>query len=65
MCYESIKEKIDAIIRGFYSIITHDLINIFSLEEFNFLISGQHDIDLKDWKENTIYKGVYTDKHEV
>ena len=65
MCYESIKSKVDALLKGFYSIMTHDIVKIFSLEEFDFLISGQNQIDLNDWKSNTIYKGVYTDSHKV
>jgi hypothetical protein len=46
-------------------VMSHDLVKIFSLEEFDFLISGQNIIDLEDWKANTVYKGVYKDSHKV
>ena len=41
------------------------IVKIFSLEEFDFLISGQNQIDLDDWRINTIYKGIYWESHKV
>ena len=38
---------------------------VFSVEELNFLISGQENIDLNDWKENTVYKGCYNANHPI
>jgi hypothetical protein len=29
------------------------------------MLSGQNEIDLKDWKENTIYKGNFNENHPV
>lgn len=55
----------DAIIKGFNSLIPNEIVKIFSPEEFDLLLSGQNTIDLKDWKNNTIYKGFYTEKHPV
>jgi E3 ubiquitin-protein ligase HUWE1 len=63
--YLSIKEKVDAIMNGFYSIIPYDVVSIFTPEEFDFLLSGQSEIDLNDWKCNTIYKGFYNENHPV
>jgi hypothetical protein len=40
-------------------------VKIFSPEEFDLLLSGQNSIDLKDWKNHTIYKGFYNEKHPV
>jgi hypothetical protein len=51
--------------KGIFSIIDADARGVFSVEELNFLITGQEDIDLNDWKENTIYKGVYNPNHPV
>ena len=51
--------------KGIFSIIDADARGVFSVEELNFLITGQEDIDLNDWKENTIYKGVYNQNHPV
>jgi hypothetical protein len=42
-----------------------DLLIVFTPEEFDFLISGQSIIDLKDWKKNTTYKGAYSENHPV
>ena len=42
-----------------------NFINIFTIEEFSFILSGQSEINLKDWKSNTIYKGNLSEKNEV
>jgi hypothetical protein len=65
ICYESIKDKISALLSGFRSLIPNEIISIFNVEEFDFLISGQGEIDLIDWKLNTQYKGVYNENHKV
>ena len=59
------EEQIKYTHKGLYSLIGHEVEGIFSVEELNFLISGQDDIDLNDWKENTIYKGVYNANHPL
>lgn len=58
------KKIIDAICEGFYSLIPYEIISIFSVEEFDFILSGQTKIDLKDWRNNTEYKG-YSDTSNV
>jgi E3 ubiquitin-protein ligase NEDD4 len=65
ICYESVKDKITALLNGLRSIIPIDIISIFNAEEFDFLLSGQSEIDLADWKKNTIYKGIYNEGHKV
>ena len=62
--YKSLKPKIDAICSGFHSLIPIDKINIFSVEEFDFLLSGQNEIDINDWKSSTEYKGGYTEQSD-
>jgi hypothetical protein len=59
------EEQIKYTQKGIFSIIDADARGVFSVEELNFLITGQEDIDLNDWKENTIYKGVYNPNHPV
>ncbi len=49
------KDKIDAILKGFNSLIPSDKLNIFSVDEFDLLLSGQVKIDVEDWKKNTEY----------
>ena len=39
--------------------------NIFTLDEFDFILSGQDEININDWKENTIYKGDFNSNHPV
>lgn len=62
--YKMLQPKIDAICKGFESLIPIDKINIFSVEEFDFLLSGQNDIDINDWRSSTEYKGGYTEQSE-
>ena len=59
------EEQIKHFQKGFYSLIGPEVEGIFTVEELNFLISGQDDIDLNDWKENTIYKGIYNEYHPM
>ena len=59
------EEQIKAVQKGLHSIFEGVLEGIFSVEELNFLLSGQENIDINDWKENTIYKGCYNQNHPV
>ena len=54
--YESIKKQIEALLKGFYDIIPQNLISIFNHRELELVISGMPTIDIKDWKNNTIYE---------
>ena len=59
------EQQIKAIQTGLFSIFSGNLDGIFSVEESIFLISGQDNIDINDWKENTLYKGCYNENHPV
>ena len=59
------EEQINFFRKGMFIILDDKLSNIFSIDEFNFMLSGQNEIDLKDWKENTIYKGNFNENHPV
>ena len=48
-----------------FIILEDKLSNIFTIDEFNFMLSGQNEIDIKDWKENTIYKGNFNENHPI
>ena len=67
--YETIKpyeEHIKYFKKGMILINADDKIkNIFTLDEFDFILSGQDEINVKDWKENTIYKGDFNKNHPV
>ena len=58
-------EQIKYTQKGLFSLLEKDVNGIFSVEEINFLVTGQENIDLNDWKENTIYKGAYNANHPV
>ena len=59
------EKHIKAIQTGLHSIFEGILEGIFSVEELIFLLTGQDNIDINDWKENTIYKGCYNENHPV
>ena len=59
------EDQIKAVQKGLHSIFEGKLEGIFSVEELNFLLSGQENIDINDWKENTLYKGCYNQNHPV
>lgn len=46
--------------KGISRVISLDLLNIFQPYELEMLLYGVPFIDLKDWKENTIYKQPYS-----
>lgn len=53
--HTSVKEQMDNFLLGFYAIIPKELISIFDEQELELLISGLPDIDVDDWKNNTVY----------
>ena len=65
ICFKSIEVELKAFKNGLIGVIPLNFIKIFSIEEFNFILSGQQEINLKDWKANTIYKGNINEKNEV
>lgn len=53
----AIKEQVNAFLEGFHDIIPAQLIQIFNEQELELLISGLPDIDIDEWKANTVYEG--------
>jgi hypothetical protein len=41
---------------GFTDVVQHNLIRIFDENELELLMCGLGDIDVNDWKKNTLYK---------
>ena len=62
--YDSIKLQIESLLKGFYDIIPQNLISIFNHRELELVISGMPTIDIKDWKNNTIYEN-YNEESNV
>ncbi|KAK9237994.1 hypothetical protein V1525DRAFT_132241 [Lipomyces kononenkoae] len=52
----SVEEQLESFLTGFYDIVPKDLISIFNEQELELLISGLPDIDVDDWRNNTVYQ---------
>ncbi|ORX45978.1 hypothetical protein BCR36DRAFT_332465 [Piromyces finnis] len=61
----AIKKQIEAFLDGFHDIIPHSLISIFNEQELELLISGLPDIDIDDWKNNTVYENYSSSSPQV
>ena len=59
------EEQIKYFQKGVFTVMSDNIQGIFSTDELNFFISGQNEIDIKDWQENTEYKGDYNENHKV
>lgn len=55
----------NAFLQGFGSIVPLSYIKIFDENEMELLMCGIQNIDVKDWKENTHYKGDYSPNNIV
>jgi len=53
-------EQMKAFMIGFNDIIPQILVQIFDEKELELLIAGVGEIDVNDWRNNTIYKGGYS-----
>ena len=63
--YDTIKLQIDALLKGFFEIIPQKLISIFNHRELELVISGMPTIDIKDWKNNTIYENYNEESNTI
>ncbi|XP_037904252.1 E3 ubiquitin-protein ligase Nedd-4 isoform X2 [Hermetia illucens] len=60
-----VKDQMSAFLEGFGSIIPLNLLKIFDANELELLMCGIQNIDVKDWRDNTLYKGDYHRNHIV
>lgn len=60
-----ILKQMNAFLQGFGSIVPLSYIKIFDENEMELLMCGIQNIDVKDWKENTHYKGDYSPNNIV
>ncbi|XP_070136639.1 E3 ubiquitin-protein ligase Nedd-4 isoform X1 [Drosophila bipectinata] len=60
-----VKEQMSVFLDGFGSIIPLNLIKIFDEHELELLMCGIQNIDVRDWRENTLYKGDYHMNHII
>jgi E3 ubiquitin-protein ligase HUWE1 len=61
----SVKEQVDNFLQGFHEIIPKSLISIFDEQELELLVSGLPDIDVDDWKNNTVYINYSSSSKEI
>lgn len=61
----AIEPQINAFLEGFNLFIPQSLIQIFSEDELELLLSGLSTIDVEDWKQNSGYSGGYDVDHQV
>jgi len=62
---ESIREQLNALSLGISSLISKDIIYVLDCDELEFLLCGDQEISITDWKDNTHYKGTYHKNHPV
>lgn len=55
----------NAFLEGFGEVVPMHLIKLFDENELELLMCGIGKIDVKDWKQNTVYKGGYHANHIV
>nr|AKH40186.1 ocelliless [Chironomus riparius] len=60
-----VKDQMKSFLEGFGSIVPLNNIKIFDENELELLMCGIQNIDVKDWKRNTLYKGDYYANHVI
>ncbi|KAH7644454.1 e3 ubiquitin-protein ligase nedd-4-like [Dermatophagoides farinae] len=60
-----VKPQMDSFLEGFNELIPKHLIKMFDENELELLMCGIGNVDVKDWKQNTVYKGGYHLNHIV
>jgi len=54
---DRIKPQLSELLLGFYDVIPETLLTVLDFNELELLLCGLPNIDLKDWKDHTIYSG--------
>uniref|UniRef100_A0A1W7RA52 E3 ubiquitin-protein ligase n=1 Tax=Hadrurus spadix TaxID=141984 RepID=A0A1W7RA52_9SCOR len=60
-----IQPQMNSFLEGFNEIVPLSLIKVFDEHELELLMCGIGKIDVKDWKQNAVYKGGYHPNHVV
>lgn len=60
-----VQKQMYSLVKGIHDLIPSNLLSIFDPNELELLMCGLQDIDVKDWKDNTLYKGGYSSNHPV
>ncbi|KAK4884524.1 hypothetical protein RN001_000795 [Aquatica leii] len=62
---ERVQDQMNAFLEGFSDLVQLNVIKIFDENELELLMCGIQNVDVKDWKQNTLYKGDYHANHIV
>ncbi|KAK0425020.1 hypothetical protein QR680_008987 [Steinernema hermaphroditum] len=60
-----VEPQMEAILKGIHELIPANLLQLFDSNELELLMCGIQKIDVKDWRDNTQYKGGYTANNQV
>ena len=55
----SIKDQLRYLLKGVYEVIPRELLSVFDYQELELLLCGVPEIDVQDWKRNTVYEGLF------
>jgi len=56
---DRVKPQLTELLLGFYDVIPESLLTIFDFHQLELLMCGLPEIDIEDWKSNTIYSGKF------
>lgn len=56
---KDVNVEMSEFIKGFHQVIPQNVISVFDHDELEFIMNGVPEIDIKDWKANTLYKGEF------
>jgi len=54
-----VRTQLTELLLGFFDVIPEPLLTVFDFQELELLMCGLPNIDMEDWKNNTIYTGEY------
>ncbi|XP_021934892.1 E3 ubiquitin-protein ligase Nedd-4 isoform X2 [Zootermopsis nevadensis] len=60
-----VQDQMNSFLDGFNGLVPLNLVKIFDEHELELLMCGIQNIDVKDWKQNTLYKGDYHPNHII
>ncbi|PNF34617.1 E3 ubiquitin-protein ligase NEDD4 [Cryptotermes secundus] len=58
-----VQDQMNAFLQGFCGLVPLKYVKIFDEHELELLMCGIQNIDVNDWKKNTVYKGIYNPSH--
>lgn len=63
--HDAVKTQLTEVLKGFYSVLPLHIVSVFDYQELELIISGIPEIDVRDWKSNTVYCSIYNPNHQV